>query len=114
MSIMIALLAERPAVAAIAHAPGCDRTANPLQCRDASIIGKTIRRGKGDIMPDAVGTFLKAVESAAIETCDAWAPDCVLDATVPNWRFHRRGADAIRREYSGWFADAGRFDRLRR
>jgi hypothetical protein len=65
-------------------------------------------------MPDAVGTFLKAVESAAIETCDAWAPDCVLDATVPNWRFHRRGADAIRREYSGWFADAGRFDQLRR
>jgi hypothetical protein len=65
-------------------------------------------------MSDVVGTFLKAVETATIETCDAWAPDCVLDATVPNWRFHRRGADAIRREYGQWFADPARFEQLRR
>ncbi len=38
----------------------------------------------------------------------------MLDATVPNWRFVRRGQGAVRAELSGWFADAGRFDTLRR
>jgi hypothetical protein len=65
-------------------------------------------------MSSAIEKFLTAVESAAILECDAWAQDCVLDATVPNWRFHRRGADAIRREYSRWFADPGHFEHLRR
>jgi hypothetical protein len=43
-----------------------------------------------------------------------WAADAVLDATVPNWRLHASGPDAIRAEYSRWFADPGKFEDLRR
>lgn len=64
--------------------------------------------------PTAVDRFLDAVCAASIDTCDAWAPDATLDATVPEWRFHKRGADQIRETYCGWFADPGRLEQLRR
>jgi len=57
----------------------------------------------------AVDDFLAAVRSATIPACTAWAPDAVLDATVPGWRFGMLGPDEIRAEYSGWFADPGEF-----
>lgn len=63
---------------------------------------------------NAVDRFLTAVTAAAIADCDAWADDAVLDATVPNWRFHRRGAAAIRETYAGWFADVATFEELDR
>ncbi len=62
----------------------------------------------------AVDRFLTAVTSASIAECDAWAEDARLDATVPNWRFHRRGATAIREAYAHWFADPGSFEELDR
>ena len=62
----------------------------------------------------AIDKFLGAIESAEITCCDAWSADATLDATVPNWRFHAVGADAIRAEYARWFADPGHFDELRR
>jgi hypothetical protein len=43
-----------------------------------------------------------------------WSEDATLDATVPNWRLHAAGADAIRAEYARWFAHPGHFDELRR
>src|SRR5215472_6385166 len=58
--------------------------------------------------------FLQAIESAAIPTCDVWSADATLDATVPNWRLHASGPDAIRAEYARWFADPAHFDELRR
>ncbi len=61
-----------------------------------------------------VDKFLHAIENAAIPACDAWSADAALDATVPNWRLHAVGADAIRAEYSRWFADQAHFDELRR
>jgi len=61
-----------------------------------------------------VDRFLGAVRSGAIAECDAWSPDAVLDATVPNWRFRRSGIDQIRDTYSGWFADPGSFEELDR
>lgn len=63
---------------------------------------------------DAVSRLLQAIQSAGIATCDAWAENATLDATVPNWRMTRHGADAIRAEYGRWFADPGRFHELRR
>jgi hypothetical protein len=60
-----------------------------------------------------VGQFLHAIESATIPACDVWSADATLDATVPNWRLHAAGADAIRAEYARWFADPGHFDELR-
>jgi hypothetical protein len=61
-----------------------------------------------------IDKFLSAIESATIPACDGWSQDATLDATVPNWRMTRTGADAIRAEYSRWFADPGHFDELRR
>ena len=62
----------------------------------------------------AIETFLHAIENAAIADCDAWGADATLDATVPNWRLHASGADAIRAEYARWFTDQAQFDELRR
>ena len=62
----------------------------------------------------AVDRFLDAVRNATIDECDAWDPDVELDATVPNWRFHRRGTDDVRATYRAWFADRGQFEELRR
>jgi hypothetical protein len=62
----------------------------------------------------AVDAFLSAVEHATIGSCTAWAPEAVLDATTPGWRFRTRGPAAIRAEYAEWFADPGRFEELRR
>ena len=61
-----------------------------------------------------IDKFLHAIETADITGCDAWSADATLDATVPNWRLHADGADAIRAEYARWFADPARFDELRR
>jgi hypothetical protein len=60
-----------------------------------------------------VEQFLHAIESATIPVCDVWSADATLDATVPNWRLHADGPDAIRAEYARWFADPGHFDELR-
>jgi ketosteroid isomerase-like protein len=62
----------------------------------------------------AIDKFLGAIESAAIAGCDVWSSDAALDATVPNWRLHAAGADAIRTEYAKWFADPAQFEELRR
>ena len=64
--------------------------------------------------PTAIDRFLAAIESATIPDCDAWSRSATVDATVPNWRFRLRGADAIRAEFATWFADAGTFEQLRR
>ena len=61
-----------------------------------------------------IDEFLAAVEAASINACDAWSTDVVLDATVPDWRFQRRGPDALKDEYARWFAAPGRFEAIRR
>jgi hypothetical protein len=62
-----------------------------------------------------IDAFLAAVESASVPELDGvFAPDALLDATVPNWRFQVRGGHAVRAQLAGWFADAGRFEELRR
>jgi ketosteroid isomerase-like protein len=63
---------------------------------------------------DPIQAFTAAITAATIPACDAFADDAVLDATVPNWRFTVRGADAIRHQLSHWYADPGRFEELRR
>jgi len=64
--------------------------------------------------PTVVDEFLSAIENAAIPRCDVWSADATLDATVPNWRLHRAGPEAIRAEYARWFADPAHFDELHR
>ena len=61
---------------------------------------------------DPISRYLTAIESATIPACDNLAPDVTLDATVPNWRFCVRGAEAVRQELARWYADAGSFEDL--
>jgi hypothetical protein len=62
----------------------------------------------------AVDRFLAAVAAGRGIPVHLYAPDATLDATVPNWRFTRRGAEAISSEYAGWFGAPGAFEELTR
>jgi len=61
----------------------------------------------------AIDTFLTAIETGIVDG-PFLADEVVLDATVPNWRFHLDGADAVRRQLAGWFRDPASFDALER
>lgn len=62
----------------------------------------------------AIDSLCAAITDATIGTADVFCDDVVLDATVPNWHFVRRGRDAVRSELSHWFADRASFETLRR
>jgi hypothetical protein len=53
-----------------------------------------------------VDRLLAGVEAGSIPD-GLFAPDAVLDATVPNWRLSVRGSDAIRDQLSRWYAEQG-------
>jgi hypothetical protein len=63
---------------------------------------------------EAIDRLLDAVQSGAGFAPSLYAPDVELDATVPGWRFQRRGAAAVAAQYSEWFADPGTFEELER
>jgi hypothetical protein len=65
-------------------------------------------------MTDPIDRFTAAIETATIPAADVFAPDAVLDATVPNWRFAVHGAHDIESTLSEWYADPGRFESLTR
>lgn len=62
----------------------------------------------------AVDRLLDALREGVGVPADLFTPDAQLDATVPGWRFHRHGAEALARQYGEWFADAGEFEELER
>jgi hypothetical protein len=61
-----------------------------------------------------VDSFLTAVTAGSGIPEDLYAPDAMLDATVPNWRFTRRGPAAITAEYGGWSGSPASFEELTR
>ncbi len=61
-----------------------------------------------------IGRFLASIEGGVMGKTDALDDGVVLDATVPNWRFTVRGADAVRAELARWYADPGSFEDLTR
>ena len=61
-----------------------------------------------------IGRYLASIEGGAMAETDALGDGVVLDATVPNWRFTVRGADAVRAELARWYADPGTFEDLTR
>jgi hypothetical protein len=63
---------------------------------------------------NAIDDFLAAITSATIPGADCWAPQACLDATIPEWRIQTRGPLQIKRLFSGWYADVGRFEEFRR
>jgi hypothetical protein len=48
------------------------------------------------------------------EAAILYAPDAMLDATVPTWRFQKHGGAAIADVWSRWFAEPGQFQELDR
>lgn len=62
----------------------------------------------------AVDRFLEAASAGGGVPADLFAPDAVLDATVPGWRFSARGAEAVARQYSGWFREPAALEELER
>jgi hypothetical protein len=65
-------------------------------------------------MDDPVGRLLAAIEAGAPLPAGLFSSNAALDATVPHWRFTRRGETAVRDELSGWYRDPGRFEVLSR
>ena len=63
-------------------------------------------------MSRAVDQFLHAIENATVDRVDVFAVDATVDATVPHWRFTVVGDEAIRAEFSTWYAAHGTFDEL--
>lgn len=61
-----------------------------------------------------VDRLLEAASSGSGVPADLFTPDAVLDATVPGWRFAVRGADAVARQYSGWFSEEAAIEELER
>jgi hypothetical protein len=61
-----------------------------------------------------VDAFLEAVCAGTGVPAALFTSEAVLDATVPGWRFELRGADALARQYSGWFAAPAAFEELER
>ena len=47
--------------------------------------------------------LLDAVAAGTGVPTDIFAPDAVLDATVPGWRFEKHGPAAIATKLSGWY-----------
>jgi hypothetical protein len=67
-----------------------------------------------DTLTGTVDRFLEAASAGAGVPADLFTPDAVLDATVPGWRFAARGADALARQYSGWFGEPAVLEELER
>jgi hypothetical protein len=63
---------------------------------------------------DTVEGLLDAICAGRGVPAELFAPDVVLDATIPGWRMKVRGADKLARQFSGWFADPATFEELER
>lgn len=60
------------------------------------------RRGRAAVR--GADTLRKCLESASFAgLADLYAPQAVLDANVPLWRFQRRGPDEIIRQFQEWY-----------
>ena len=67
-----------------------------------------------DTRSELVDEFLSIVESGrGGDLARLYAPDVVVDRTVPNWRYSTEGAQASADEYARWFADEGQLEESR-
>lgn len=63
---------------------------------------------------ELVTSLLDAVVAGTGVPGDLYAPDAILDATVPMWRFEAHGPDAIAAALSRWFRDPAELTELSR
>ena len=64
--------------------------------------------------PAVVDRFLEAVLAGTGIPADVYAPQAVLDATTPGWRFQVRGPEAIADQLSKWYSDPAEFEEIER
>jgi len=64
--------------------------------------------------PTPVDRFIASVEQGRPLDLQILHPEVALDATVPNWRFHRQGADAVATELAGFYDGPGHLELVRR
>jgi len=57
------------------------------------------------VLADRFRKLMETLDPAAIE--DVYAPDALIDANVPSWRFQVKGLDAIIAQYGRWFPHGG-------
>ena len=63
----------------------------------------------------AVDRLLELIAAGrAGEAADLYAADALLDATVPGWRFQKRGGSAITSVWANWFAEPATFEEMDR
>jgi hypothetical protein len=63
---------------------------------------------------DTVTRFLDAISAGTGIPADLFASDCLLDATVPMWRFEQHGPPRVAGQLSHWFADPATLSEVRR
>ena len=57
------------------------------------------------MLGDRLRKVMETLDPAAIE--DLYAPDAVIDANVPSWRFQVKGLTDIVAQYGKWFPHGG-------
>jgi hypothetical protein len=62
----------------------------------------------------AIDALLAAFEAGRPVDAVNLHPDVALDATLPNWRMHRQGPDAVAAQLASFFDLPGRFEEVRR
>ena len=66
------------------------------------------------IRTDAVSRLLEAITAGTGIPQGLFAPDAVLDATIPGFRFAQHGPEHVAGQMSSWFAHPGAFTDLQR
>jgi hypothetical protein len=65
-------------------------------------------------LSQTVDRFLDAVCAGTGVSAGLFAPEVVLDATVPGWRFSVEGPQEVARQYGSWFNAPASFEELER
>ncbi len=104
-----------PAPAASGTAYDCKAAARVRSDNVGMTSSRTVPTGgAGTAGTRTVERFLDAAAAGAGIPTELLAPDVVLDATVPGWRYALSGACAVADEYSSWVADPRGFEELER
>ena len=61
---------------------------------------------------DPARRLIESIEAGTGIPTDLFAPDAILDATVPLWRYETTGGEAIGRELGRWYKDPATIDKV--
>jgi hypothetical protein len=66
------------------------------------------------VTASATDRLLAGITTAGFPGLGAHADDARLDATVPGWRFERRGADSIEAQFAQWYVHESQLEEVSR